>query len=135
MTAFQFIVAPLAVVLALRSVVGLLRGERPRWAGLLRAAIWTIAAVAVLRPDLTTVVANSFGIGRGADLVMYVVAIAFVAGFFFLYARYRRVEASLTALTRYLALRDAQPPVSIGAETPPTPLERNQSQPDADARS
>ena len=131
MTAFQFVFAPLAAALALRSLVKLLRGERPRWAGLLRAATWMIAAVAIVRPDLTTVVANTIGIGRGADLVMYVVAIAFVAGFFFLYARYRRVEASLTALTRHLALRDAQRPAA-DSETPPACPDGHASDPDAD---
>ena len=110
MTAFQLVVAPLATLLCLRSVVGLLKGARPRWAAVLRAVIWLGAAVAVTWPDATTTVANMLGIGRGADLVIYLVAIAFVAGFFFLYHRYRRVEASVTALTRYLALRDAEAP-------------------------
>lgn len=134
MTAFQIIVAPLAAVLALRSVLRLLRGERPRWAGMLRTVVWTVAAVAVLRPDLTTIIANTLGIGRGADLVVYAVAIAFVAGFFYLYARYRKIEANLTALTRYLALRDAQVP-GRDAEARVAQVEEPASAQDADAGS
>jgi hypothetical protein len=73
---------------------------------------------AIVYPPLTTTVARWLGIGRGADLAMYV---AFVLVFFLLAvlsARHQETQRALTCLTREIALlRARQPePDSSGTE-------------------
>jgi hypothetical protein len=115
MIVFQMIAIPLVLLLCLRSVARLLRGERPRWSALLGAVVWLGAAAAIFDPDLTNRAAGWLGIGRGADLLIYVVALAFAVVSFYFYTRLRRLESNLTVIVRELALRDH--------ETPPPPAE------------
>ncbi|MGD8278973.1 MAG: DUF2304 domain-containing protein [Gemmatimonadota bacterium] len=108
MNTFQWIAIPILGLLFLRAVFRLAAGARPRWWLLVSAAIWLAAAITILIPDLTTDIAHTLGIGRGADLLIYIVAILFIASFFFFYNRYRRLEAELTRLVRQLALEKAE---------------------------
>jgi hypothetical protein len=108
MNTFQWIAIPILGLLFLRAVLRLASGARPRWWLLLSAAIWLAAAITILVPDLTTDIAHTLGIGRGADLLIYLVAILFIASFFFFYNRYRRLEAELTRLVRQLAIGNAE---------------------------
>ena len=64
---------------------------------------------AVLRPDHTTWVAQQIGIGRGTDLVVYLLVVAFVFGMLNTYLRQREISNHLTDLARAVALRDAEP--------------------------
>jgi hypothetical protein len=121
MNLFQWLAVPILALLFLRVVARLVRGERPRWWLLLSAAIWLTAAVTVSWPDLTTRVARVLGIGRGADLVSYVVAILFVVSFFFLYQRYRKLESELTRLVRRLAIEEAEKEEKAESREPPEP--------------
>ncbi len=107
MTGFQLLAAPMAGLLAVRSLLRILRGDRPRVTAWLGAIVWTGAAVAVLLPDLTTRAARTLGIGRGADLLIYLVAIAFLVSSFYFYQKYRKLSADLTALTRAIAVQQA----------------------------
>ena len=108
MNRFQWIALPILALLFLRALVLLARGARPRWWLLLRAAVWLGAAIAVLWPDFTTRIARALGIGRGADLIIYIVTILFIVSFFFLLQRYRRLEVQLTSLVRHLAIDEAE---------------------------
>jgi len=108
MNTFQWIATPILGLLFLRAVIRLTSGARPRWWLLLSAAIWLAAAITILVPDLTNDIAHTLGIGRGADLLIYIVAILFIASFFFFYNRYRRLEAQLTRLVRQLAIDKAE---------------------------
>ena len=66
------------------------------------------AAGSILYPDALTWIANRAGVGRGADLLLYasVILAVFVAlGF---HHRIQVLEERVAALTRALALRDAQ---------------------------
>ena len=74
----------------------------------LRAAICAIAAVAIARPDDVTRVAHLVGIGRGADIVLYVLALAFVGLSFYFYAQHLRLRRELSALASHIALKDAK---------------------------
>ena len=74
----------------------------------LRAAIFAAAAVAIARPDDVTRVAHLFGIGRGADIVLYVFALAFVALAFYFYAQQLRLRRDVSALASQIALKDAR---------------------------
>ena len=69
------------------------------------------AGVAVFFPDLLTRVARLVGIGRGADLLLYIVVVAFLAFAATTYRQFRRLEDDITELSRRVAL--------LGAEKPP----------------
>ncbi len=108
MLIFQIIVIPLTVLFFLSGVVRFYRGDRPRWMALLRPLLWLAAAVAVWRPDLMTRVAQFLGIGRGADLVLYALSLAFLAAVFYFYRKSRQLESEITHLVRHLALTNAE---------------------------
>ncbi len=109
MKVFQWISLPLIGLLALNSLIRIARGRWPRWIHLASATVWLAAGAAIAVPDTTTSIARVLGIGRGADLLIYVVAIAFIVVTFYFYHRYRQLTIELTRLTRHLALKSARP--------------------------
>lgn len=108
MTAFQIIASPASFLLAARSVVRVARRERPRITAWLGVLVWTLAGLTVLSPELTTRIARLLGIGRGADLLIYLLALAFLSSWFYFYRRLRSLSDSITALTRAIALERAK---------------------------
>jgi hypothetical protein len=69
-------------------------------------ALWLVVIFIIWRPEVTSLLAGYAGVGRGADLVVYV-AIAVL--FFILFRVSRkidRLERSLTGLVRALALTE-----------------------------
>jgi len=78
---------------------------KPFW--LARCLLWLLAALAIAFPDMLTLIGRSIGIHRGADLLTYILALAFLAAVFLGYARYRRLQRELTDLARHVALREA----------------------------
>lgn len=107
MTGFQ--VLAIAVLAGLVSVTAGLGWRRliPRNIAAVLLLLWGIGAAAVLAPESVSAVARRLGIGRGADLVLYLFILATVAGFMVIYTRLRRLRRDITRLVRELALRDA----------------------------
>jgi hypothetical protein len=66
--------------------------------------------VTVADPSPLYATANLLGIGRAADVVLYLTALGGLWVTFYLYTRCLRLEREITALTRHLAIRDATPP-------------------------
>jgi len=108
MTIFQWVGLPLVGLLFLRSAVQLARGVRPRLTIVVSLGIWLSAGIAIARPDVTTALARLLGIGRGADLVIYLVAIAFLVSVFYFYHKYRQLSSELTEVVRSIALDRAE---------------------------
>ncbi|HWG25426.1 DUF2304 domain-containing protein [Actinospica sp.] len=75
--------------------------------------------LAVLRPGVMTWLANRVGVGRGTDLLLYILTVVF--GFFALntYLRFKDTEKRLTRLARAMAIRDAIPPEPANPEARP----------------
>jgi small membrane protein len=107
MTLFQIVGAPVAALFAALSAYHLARGDRPRWLLLLRTLVLLAAAVAILQPELTNRIAHVFGIGRGADLMVYLMAVGVIGAFFYFYQKTRQLEGEITSLVRHLALERA----------------------------
>jgi hypothetical protein len=108
MNLFQWLTLPVLLAVLLIEVVGLVRkptGTRLRW---LRALVWAAAAAAIVYPELPQVLANQIGIGRGADLVLYLFVLAFLGVTFYFYSRYLRLQGQLTDVVRYLAIQNAR---------------------------
>jgi len=69
-----------------------------------------LGVVFVVSPDLTTRIANSVGVGRGTDLLLYLFCLASVTVFLKLYKKSRAVEEKLTEVARQVALQGARAP-------------------------
>lgn len=67
-------------------------------------------AYAVLRPGDTTKAAHLLGVGRGTDLVLYLLVVGVTALALNTYLRFRAMERRLTELARDAALRTALRP-------------------------
>jgi hypothetical protein len=65
---------------------------------------------AILRPDDTTVIANWVGVDRGADLITYMVIIAFAFTTLSTYMRFKDIELKYARLARAVALQSARVP-------------------------
>ena len=65
-----------------------------------------MGAFAVLFPYDVTRLANLLGVGRGTDLVLYVLVLAFLLVSIRLYQRVHELQDQLTAVARSLALHE-----------------------------
>ncbi|MGH3734365.1 MAG: DUF2304 domain-containing protein [Micromonosporaceae bacterium] len=83
--------------------VRLQAGKRLAFFGFLALNVW-----AVLRPDDVTYVAQRLGVGRGADLLLYLLVVAFIFVVLNFYLRFRDMGDRLTDLARAVALREAE---------------------------
>lgn len=72
------------------------------------AVFLVFAAYAVIRPDDITWLAMQVGVGRGADLLLYVLVVGF--GFFAIstYLRFKELELKYARLARAVALNQAE---------------------------
>lgn len=69
---------------------------------------WLVAGVVVVIPNSTTAVAKIVGIGRGADLVVYIsLAIIFYI-LFRVFNRLENIEKNITKIARELALKEKE---------------------------
>jgi hypothetical protein len=66
-----------------------------------------LMVVAILRPNWVNSVAHKVGVGRGTDLVLYALAVAFVFVSVNTYFRLKTQESRFTELARAVAVRDA----------------------------
>lgn len=106
MIPFQIIAVPLLFSLAARAVYGAVRSGMGRRTALLSAFIWLGAAACILRPDLMTAIATRLGIGRGADLVLYVFCLGVLVLAFLGKVRMDGINSDLTTVVRHLALNN-----------------------------
>jgi|GEM_PF-734256 len=108
MNLFQIVFVPLFAVTA---VLGLVRVMRTRGRTRLNAAVLTLGAlggvVVVSIPQLSTTLSRQFGIGRGADFVVYVGLTVILYSLIWLYRRVGRLETQLTRLIRTHAIERA----------------------------
>ena len=71
------------------------------------AAFWVIAGVVALLPNSASYFARLVGIGRGADLVVYVALVAIFFSLFRLLVMMEKMKREITLLTRKEALEKA----------------------------
>lgn len=73
-------------------------------------ALAVAAVIMVVRPDWSNALANWLGVGRGADLVLYLGISGLAFLWLGLYTRQREMEVRLTELARRLSILQAEPP-------------------------
>lgn len=76
----------------------------------LRVGILVITAAAIAKPEWITLMAETLGIQRGADLVTYAGVLMLLITSLYFYARYLRLQQQITVLTRRLAQLEARQP-------------------------
>jgi hypothetical protein len=78
-----------------------------RWGeALLWAALWVAAAVVIVLPKTTSLIATLIGVGRGVDAVVYVSVTLLFALLFRVFLKIDRLDQQITTLVRREALRD-----------------------------
>jgi len=103
---------PLIIVVVL-TAVRLLRSQGARPQAVRRLGLMLFAAFAVwsiLFPSVWNQIARLVGVGRGTDMVLYALVVAFLSFTLTTYLRFRDFEARYTKLARRLALDEAGPP-------------------------
>jgi len=103
---FQLVAIPACVIFALLAVVrrtsGVSRKQSVFW-----VFLWMSAAVVIALPNIASWAARLLGIGRGADLVLYVLAFACILLVRYFYHKQRRMEIVITELVRREAITAA----------------------------
>lgn len=100
--AFLFTLAVLALMIVIRRY----RQKRiGTLSVLLWLPLWGVVAAVILFPNITMVAARLLGIGRGADLVLYLSVIAILYLLFRVGVRLERIDREITQIVRTLALR------------------------------
>ena len=109
------------IVVVVITAVRLLRDRGARTQAVRRLGLLLFAAFAVwsiLFPTVWNHIARLVGVGRGTDMVMYALVVAFLSFTLTTYVRFRELEARYTKLARRLALDEAGPPRSAQAGPP-----------------
>ena len=68
--------------------------------------LWIAITVVILFPNTTVVLAGLLGIGRGADLVLYLSILLLLYLVFRVIIRLERMDKDITTIVRSLALKD-----------------------------
>jgi small membrane protein len=103
----------LLIVVVIVAAVRLLRGRGARTQAVRRLGLLLFAGLAVwsiLFPSVWNQIARLVGVGRGTDMVLYALVVAFLSFTLTTYGRFRDFEARYTKLARRLALDEAGPP-------------------------
>jgi hypothetical protein len=101
------------IVVVVAAAIRLLRGRGARTQAVRRLGLMLFAALAVwsiLFPSVWNQIAKLVGVGRGTDMVLYALVVAFLSFTLTTYVRFRDLEARYTKLARRLALDEAGPP-------------------------
>lgn len=104
------------IVVVLLVAVRLLRSRGARPQAVRRLGLLLFAALAVwsiLFPSVWNQIARIVGVGRGTDMVLYALVVAFLSFTLTTYLRFRELETRYTKLARRLALDEAGPPQPI----------------------
>lgn len=100
----------IALLAGLALAVWLNRGNAKLLNRLIVGALALLGIFMVLAPDATTRLAEFVGVGRGADLLLYLAVIGFAFVSVLLYARLRQLEVALTQVVRAQAIENARAP-------------------------
>jgi hypothetical protein len=121
----QLVLIGVVIIIAVR----LLRGRGARTQAVRRLGLLLFAALAVwsiLFPSVWDQFARLVGVGRGTDMVLYALVVAFLSFTLTTYLRFRDLETRYTRLARRLALDEAGPPQPHPQELAPVPQQPEQ---------
>lgn len=99
---------PLIALLLVCAAYGWRQRRLSPWIGYMIPVVCAVGVALVIQPEWSSAAARYLGVGRGADLILYVwtvVSILLIANIHF---RMRSYQAMLTVLTRELAILEAR---------------------------
>ncbi len=108
MTLIQTILIIFFIYAALKVAGRWRAGELTLGVTLVWLLFWALAAIVVFLPDITFRLARFVGIGRGADLVVYVSLALLFFIVFRLTVKFEHLNRDITKLTRKLALAEQE---------------------------
>lgn len=114
MNLFQWLVLPSLAFIIFLDIRGLLQRRGNATSRLIRIASWCVAFVLVWEPTLTSAISKQLGIGRGADLVVYLFMLSAPIVWFRMQAQTHSLQRKVIVLARIEAIRAA----SLGGEHP-----------------
>jgi hypothetical protein len=129
MNALQTLVVLLFVTLAVLTLSAGLRGTVPKRVVAGALLLCAFGAIATVYPDTVAQLAYALGVGRGADLLLYMTTLSLAVACFYMYARFRRVERQLTLLVRRLAMDAANERTPIMRSSIPNDPRRSEAGP------
>jgi hypothetical protein len=105
---------PIQILLVLAAILVLLfyfnRLRSRLWDRVLFILLAALAVIMVLRPDWANEIAHFLGVGRGADLLVYVGFTGLAFLWLGIYTRQREMDGRLTELARRLSILQAEKP-------------------------
>lgn len=108
MTVIQWVLILIAVGAVVGAFLRFKKGGLPFRHFVVWTIFWAAAAFIVLRPETASSAARFFGVGRGADVVVYLALAAVYWLVFRLFAKIEDLERRITKLVRELALKDLE---------------------------
>ena len=106
MSAIQIVLVLFAVFAFSRALVGVRRGTLRTGPFVLWSLFWGAVVIVAFRPETTATIAHVFGVGRGADLAIYLALLLVFFLMFRLFARLEDLERQLTRFVRAQALKE-----------------------------
>lgn len=100
--------------------IRLLSTARPLVGGAV-IAVAGAGIVLVWDPELSTRIANAVGVGRGTDLLVYLLFILTAMLVLLVHARFRTYDRMITELARSVAITHAREPEAAGERAPGGP--------------
>ncbi len=112
MTVIQIFIIAAACFSLFRAVVQFRKGSLTIAWLVFWLVFWSAAGTVAVLPQTTDIVARFFGVGRGADFVIYLSLIILFALSFRMFVKLEHVEREITSLVRKLAIEDVDAPES-----------------------
>lgn len=108
MLGIQILIALFALFAVVRTIRQFRAGRLSALWGAVWLVFWTVVVVLVFLPNTTQILADVLGVGRGADLVIYVALVALFYLQFKLFVKLESVEQEISTLVRKVALDDEE---------------------------
>ncbi|MFA4845271.1 MAG: DUF2304 family protein [Patescibacteria group bacterium] len=104
MTVIQFLIIVFALFAITRTVLQFKRGALSSLWLLFWILFWLVAGVVAALPQTADALARLVGVGRGADVVIYLSLVVIFYLIFRLYVKIEQVESEITRLVRKLSM-------------------------------
>ncbi|MCD4760356.1 DUF2304 domain-containing protein [bacterium] len=78
------------------------------WSFVIWFLLWLIILIVFWQPDTTSYLANWLGIGRGADLVIYLSIVVIFYLLFRIFVRLNKIETEITKAVRQDAIKNVK---------------------------
>ncbi len=116
MNLFQIITSPITIIGFLWCFAKFLRGpgRYVRMVNGFFAVTWAMVSLLIIRPELSSMAARMFGIGRGVDLVLYVFILVALAYGIVVYYRLCDIRRDITRVVRHIAINECRRPAEEG---------------------